>query len=337
MKKKFVLTLALVLMVAASLMAATPIEVSGTFKTGYKFAFNPNAVTQVEDDTEAKIATTVAFTGDFWKVTLNDGEDVLFNSEYKIDAKADIYLDKALAAEGMDMGDIALTLHVGTGVGASAPTVLADKNEFRKKDASKLEMKTPGDNFGITLGYSTLFKVYASVDPTNTAAMPIVAGVTLDPIEGVTATVGFTNDYTAASNNGIVVSAKADVAKLVDLDFALAVTGELIYDLDASKSVITADAATTIEGIGLWVAYFKNAANVNALAAKASYETKVEDITVSASFKAVMTDLSNISGTDSYTIGAGAKYAMGGVNYALDAEYVVGGAFSLSPSLSIAF
>ena len=337
MKKKFVLTLALVLMVAASLMAAPPLEVSGTFKAGYKFAFNPNGVTQVEDDKEAKIATTVAFTGDFWKVTFEDNEDVRFNSEYKIKAKADIYLDKALAAEGMDMGDIALTLHVGTGVGASAPTVLADKNDFRKTDASKLGMKTPGDNFGVTLGYSNLFKVYASVDPTNTAAMPIVAGVTLDPIEGVTATVGFTNDYTAASNNGIVVSAKADVAKLVDLDFALAVTGELIYDLDASKSVITADAATTIEGIGLWVAYFKNAANVNALAAKASYETKVEDITVSASFKAVMTDLSNISGTDSYTIGAGAKYAMGGVNYALDAEYVVGGAFSLSPSLSIAF
>ncbi len=31
MKKKFVLTLALVLMVAGTLVAATPIEVSGTF------------------------------------------------------------------------------------------------------------------------------------------------------------------------------------------------------------------------------------------------------------------------------------------------------------------
>ena len=40
MKKKFVLTLALVLMVAVALPAATPVEVSGTFDFGYKISKN---------------------------------------------------------------------------------------------------------------------------------------------------------------------------------------------------------------------------------------------------------------------------------------------------------
>ncbi|MBI9096751.1 MAG: hypothetical protein JEY71_17980 [Sphaerochaeta sp.] len=337
MKKKFVLTLALVLMVVVGLSAATPLEVSGTFKTGYAFKFAAtNAFTQIEDGNEAEVATLVNFTGDFWKVSLAT-VGVVYDTDAAVAAKAELYLDKALAAEGVDMGDIALTLHVGNGIGGGAPTLLADLNDFRDGDGSVLEMKTTGDNFGITLGYGDMVKVYFSTDPTL-KALPMVIGATFNPIDGVSAAVGFTNDYTAASNNGLVVSAKADVAKLAGLDFALVATGEMIYDLVSSDTVITADATTTIEGIGLWAAYFKNAANVNALAVKASYETVIDKFTVGASFKAQMDDLSDIAGTDEYTIAANAKYAMGGATYCAEAKYeVAAAAFTLTPSVTIKF
>ena len=44
MKKKFVLTLALVLMVAVTLTAATPLEVSGEAKAGYTFEFGEGEI-----------------------------------------------------------------------------------------------------------------------------------------------------------------------------------------------------------------------------------------------------------------------------------------------------
>ncbi|MPN13397.1 hypothetical protein SDC9_160718 [bioreactor metagenome] len=52
-----------------------------------------------------------------------------------------------------------------------------------------------------------------------------------------------------------------------------------------------------------------------------------------------MNDLSNIVKTTSeYTIGADAKYTMGGATYNLGAKYAVNAeAFTLSPSVTISF
>jgi hypothetical protein len=339
MKKKFVLTLALVLMVAGTLVAATPIEVSGTFKSGYEFKFNPNGVTQTVNDTkEAELVTLLNFTGDFWKVSL--GADVMrYDDEADVAATAEIYLDKALAEQGIDMGDLGLTLHVGDGVSGEAPSVLADANDYR--DGLGLEMFTTGENFGVTIKYADMVEVYASVDPTL-KALPMVLGAKLMPLDGVEAAVGFTNDFDRDkalpnnSNNGLAVSAKADVAALVGLDFALAATGEFLLDIDDEVNMITADVVGNYEGIGLMVAYQNDYSKANKLAAEASYSTTVSDFDLSASFKA---DLGVIDTSDdeTYTIGAGAAYAMGGVTYALDAEYVFDGAFTLSPSVSISF
>lgn len=333
MKKKFVLTLALVLMVAASLMAATPLEVSGSFKSGYKYVLDFDGANTADQDpgqgAEAKV--NADFTGDFWKVSLT-GDAVEYGKD-KLDATAAIYLDKALAEQGMDMGDIALTLHIGDGVDGDLPTVLADKAEFRKD--AQMALATTGKNFGITLGYADLFTVYATVDPTL-AALPMAAGVTLDPVEGITAAVGFTNDY--AGNNGLTVSAKADVAKLAGLDFALAATGEMMLDIDASTTVITADVATTIEGIGLWAAYQKTATDVNKMAVKASYSTKVNEVTVGAGVKFAVTDLSDLANKYEVTVDGSASYAMGGVTYALAADYKVKAqALTIKPTVAISF
>ncbi|MPN09999.1 hypothetical protein SDC9_157292 [bioreactor metagenome] len=280
------------------------------------------------------------FTGDFWKVSLGTA-DVAYATDAAVAAKAELYLTKALAEQGMDMGDLALTLHVGNGVDKGAITLLADKADFRKD--KKLQMAS-AKNFGVTVEYGTLVKAYVSVDPTVTS-LPMVASVKFAPVEGIEAAVGFSNNFTEAKTpitnaKGLSVSAKADIAKLVDLDFTLAATGELLMDLDASKNTITADVAGVYEGVGLWVAYQKDYTNVNKLAAKASYETKVEDFDVSASFQAKMNDLAKITdkAKTEYTVAAGAKYAMGGATYALDAKYEVNAAaFYVTPSVSISF
>ena len=305
MKKKFVLTLALVLMVAGTLVAATPIEVSGSFSAGYDFEFT--APTAGATGGSADLVTVLDFTGDFWKVSLANGSAVLFEDENTaVAATAEIYLDKALAEQGVDMGDLAITLHVGDDVSGSAKTVLADPNDW----AAGMGMATTTDNFGLTVKYSDMVEVYASVDPT-VKALPMVVSAKFMPV---------------------------DVAALLDLeDIALAASVEDIYLLDAETNQLNADVKAEVSGIGLWAAYQMTAAKVNKLAAKASYSTTVEDFDLSASFKAQMNDLSDIANTSTYTIAAGAGYAMGGVSYALDAEYVIDGTFTLSPSVSISF
>ncbi|WP_321301259.1 hypothetical protein [uncultured Sphaerochaeta sp.] len=330
MKKKFVLTLALVLMVAGTLVAATPIEVSGSFSAGYDFEFTAPATTV--SGGSADLVTILDFTGDFWKVSLDAGPVWYEDEDNGATAKAEIYLDKALAEQGVDMGDVALTLHVGTGVSGSAPSVLADKNDYADDFVTGVGMST-GGNFGVTVKYADMVEVYASAFPSS--ALPMVIGAKVMPLDGVEAAVGFTNDY--SGNNAMTVSAKADVASLAGLeDIALAATGEFFLDLGAETSAIVADVDAEVAGIGIWAAYYNSMANVNYMAAKASYSTTVSDFDLSASFKLDLGDLAT-SSDEIYTIGAGAEYAMGGVTYALDAEYIVDGTFTLSPSVSISF
>jgi hypothetical protein len=343
MKKKFVLTLALVLMVAGTLVAATPIEVSGSFKSGYDFKFNPNGVTQtVNDVAEAELVTLLNFTGDFWKVSLV-ADFVRYDDGADVPATAEIYLDKALAEQGVDMGDLGLTLHIGDDVSGSIPSVLADKNGYADDyeypagtvvAVPSIGMAT-GDNIGLTVKYADMVEVYASAYP-NTS-LPMVIGAKVMPLDGVDVAAGFTNDYTVAGNNAMGISAAADVATLVGLeDIALAATGAFYFDIDAETSAIVADVDAEVAGIGIWVAYYNSMTDVNYMAAEASYSTTVSDIDLSASLKA---DLGVIDTADDevFTISAGAGYAMGGVTYALDAEYEFDGPFTLSPSVSISF
>lgn len=332
MKKKFVLTLALVLMVAGTLVAATPIEVSGTFDYGYEFDLTNGSVDETTG-TAGELVTLLDFTGDFWKVSLGATE-VEYNDEHAVSATAEIYLDKALAEQGTDLGDLALTLHVGNGVGDGAASVLADKNDYR--DGLGIEMTGADKNFGVTVKYAEMVEVYASADPTL-KALPMVVGAKFMPLDGVEAAVGFTNAYGALENNAMAVSAKADVAALAGLDFALAATGEFLLDLGNEEQIITADVAGEYEGIGLWAAYQIAANDDNMLAANVSYETTVEDFTVSAGFTADLGVL-DVEEDEEFTIEAGANYAMGGATYALDAKYeIVAAAFTLTPSVSISF
>jgi len=329
MKKKFVLTLALVLMVAVTLSAATPLEVSGSFKAGYTFTFD--AAKTAPAPISTKDATINAeFAGDFWSLEI--GGALNYGKKAVGDATAEIYLDKALAAEGVDMGDVSLTLHVGTDVGKGAPSVLADKNEYRKDKGVGM---TKADNFGLTIGYADMVEVFFSMFPNKD--FPMVVGAKVTPLDGVSVALGFSNDYTAATNKAFAVSAKADVKALADLDFDLAVTGEYLMDIDAETSLINADVTGGYAGATLWVAYNTDL-TTHKLAAKAAYKTVVEGFTLSAGVKFSSDDLSDIANKYEVGIDAGASYKLGGVTYALDLAYgVKAEKFTVKPSAAISF
>lgn len=330
MKKKFVLTLALVLMVAATLVAATPLEVSGTFEAGYEFQFgNGAAAPAFADDSKAELVAE--FTGDFWKVSLGTATYAAGEDD-KVTAEAEIYLDKALAEEGVDMGDVSLTLHVGTGVSDEAPSVLADPMEW----ATGVETAAADQVFGLSIGYAELVDVYFAMFPDKDFAM--VVGATVSPLEGVDVAVGFANKAT----NQLGASVAADIAALADLDFDLSVSaGYVIADLANITHEVNFDVAAEYAGVGLYAAYQLDAGKKHNIGAGLSYATTVEGFGLSAGVDLEVLDVTKFADNYEVTLSAGADYTLGGAKYALDLEYTLDKGntqpFSLTPSVSISF
>lgn len=335
MKKKFVLTLALVLMVAVTLTAATPLEVSGKLVAGYEFAFDKNGIATTFAD-DSQVTVNAKFAADFWNLELVAPYKAGKDDSAGVTAKANILLHKALAEEGVDMGDVSLTLHVGTGVGAAAPTVTA--NVYNKTPWKKKEVKmSAANNFGLTIGYAKLGTVYVSYDPVG--GKSFVVGAKLAPVDGIDAALGFTNDQ--SGENAFGVSAAADVAKLADLDFALKTTVEYVAVLtDPVGNHLLFDVAGNYEGIGLWVAY-QTDFDKHAIAANVSYETEIEGFALSAGATLASKDVSDFGENFTVALEASAGYKMGGVAYALDLGYTIDKGntkpFTLSPSVTISF
>jgi len=325
MKKKFVLTLALVLMVAVTLSAATPLEVSGKVSAGYTFEFGDGATPSAVANS-GKATVNATFKGDVWTVALKSG--TYKAGEEGVTALLTIDLAKTLAAEGVDMGDVSLTLHAGTGVGQAAPTVSANVSK-QKKDVKM----TAGNNFGLTIGYAKLGTLYVSYDPVG--GKSFVVGAKLAPVDGVTAALGFTNDQ--GGENAFGVSAAADIAKLADLDFTLKSTVEYVGVLtDPVGNHLLLDVAGDYEGIGLWVAY-KTDFDKHGVTAKASYETEIEGFDLYAGAKIGSADVSNFGKNYKLEFEAGVSKVMSGVTYALDLGYELKGLFTVTPSVTISF
>jgi len=330
MKKKFVLTLALVLMVAVTLTAATPLEVSGEAKAGYTFEFGEGATPSALAN-GGKATVNATFAADAWKVELKDAT-YAGGKQDPVKALLTIDLAKTLAAEGVDMGDVSLTLHAGSGVGQAAPTVTA--NVYDSAPWKKKEVKmSAGNNFGLTIGYADLGTLYVSYDPVG--GKSIVVGAKLAPVDGVTATVGFTNDQ--SGENAVGASAAADIAKLAGLDFALKSTVEYVGVLtDPVGNHLLFDVAGSYEGIGLWVAY-QTDFDKHAVAANVGYETEIEGFALSAGATIASKDVSAFGDNFSLEFDAGVSKVMSGVTYALDLGYALKGAFSITPSVKVSF
>ena len=341
MKKKFVLTLALVLMVAATLVAA-PVEVSGEFKAGYKFTFtDPIGIDNKKLDGNYADAAEITVSGDFWSVTF---DKLAFSGDSDNAATAKIMLDKALAEQGVDMGDLTITLGVGSKGNLKPADVYKDSNDA----VAELEMDATGNSFDVTVGYGSLATIYMGADPTDTTNKPIVVGVTTTPVDGIKAGFGYTNyaivtknsaGTTTSTSAGITGSVCVDVAALAGLDFGLSLSAIDVFffeDSVTAKAVnrLYTEVTASYEDVAAWVEY-QIVDKVNNLKTSVSY-SGIENVGLSASVK--LTDLTEtvVNGLET-TIGAGANYTMGGVKYALDAEYVVDGDFTLTPSVYIAF
>lgn len=339
MKKKFVLTLALVLMVAASLMAATPLEVSGSFEAGYAFTFKDDGDKSVGiEGAEASIDAVVAFTGDFWKVALDSGA---VNFDGDMAATASIYLDKALAAQGLDMGDLAVTLTIGNKTTLGGLSVYANtRDDLQNLEMNSNDVTPPVDGryaSAVQVDYGTMVSVYAGADIAafDTANKAIILSAKVAPVDGVKAAVEYTNFDTknTAGKGAIAGSVAVDVKALADLAFGLDVSAYDIFLLDADVNKLYVEAKTTINDITAWAEY-RIVDEQNDLYAEVSY-AGIENIGLSASLE--LADLTEKNDDLATTIGAGATYSLGGVTYALDLAYTLGADFTMTPTVKIAF
>jgi hypothetical protein len=329
MKKKFVLVLALVLMAAVAVTAA-PVTLTGSFKAGYKFAF-PGIEAVNASGTEISI-DGLSIADDFWKVSVESGA-LNFGEDNTIGGKLSIYLDKALAANGVDMGDVTATFDIGNSATMDGLTVYSDPNST----SLKLQMEGAYSS-ALTVGYSSLASAYVALDPTDATNHPFLVSAKIVPVEGMSVAAGYTNyaknefQSTASTDDKGAVggSVMIDIAKLAGLDFGLSASAQEVYFLGQKESDFLAAVSGSYADLSAYAEYQLFAGTSNVIA-KVSY-SGIKNAGMYA--KLTLKDLSNIA----TTIEAGANYKMGGVTYALDGSYdVKGEAFSLTPSVEVTF
>ncbi|MDT4763213.1 hypothetical protein [Sphaerochaeta sp. PS] len=331
MKKKFVLTLALVLMVAATIVAA-PVTLTGSFKAGYTITTNPNAIAAL-DATEFDI-DGLALTGDFWKLAVADGP-LSFDDDATNTGTLTIYLDKALAAQGTDMGDLTLALSIGNKGTVSGLHVYTDPNGTVGDKGYRVRQKGSYSTEAV-VGYGSMVTASLSFDPTDSTNNPFQISAKTTPVDGVSAAVAYTNyaenkwASTIDADGAFGGSVAVDVAALAGLDFGLSASAIDTYFLGQEKNYMLAGLKASYEDIAAYTEYqlFDGTSN---LIAKASY-SGIENVGMYA--KLTLNDLSDIK----TVIGAGASYKMGGVTYALDGDYTVAtSVMTISPSVKVSF
>ncbi len=323
MKKKFVLTLALVLMVVVGLTAA-PLEIAGEFSAGRTFSFDPNGITAANNVKLNKVSAS----SDFWKISI-DGGAVSLDGGMK--GVADIYLHKALAEQGVDLSDITLTLSVGNMGNSAILSVYGDPND----SLGKLEMNgvLAMGTTALTVGYAEMVTVKAAVN-FDSANTPFVVSAKAAPVAGVEATVGFTNYAVGDTKGGIGGSVKVDVAALAGIeDFALSAGVYDKYLLDTKKNSLYATVGAGFADVAV-DAEFVMAAK-NDLKFNASFKG-IENLGLSAGLD--LMDLSDIK----LVVSGAVDYTMGGVKYKVavkhDSTVAAGVAkLTVSPSVTIKF
>lgn len=322
MKKKFVLTLALVLMVAASLMAATPVEVSGDFYAGYHFNFNPNSVADIDATAVQVNSLTVA--GDTWSLALSD---ITWTGDNDDKGTLTIDLGKALAANGTDMGDLSVKVALGN-IGTVKPS---DVYTDTRDGVAELEMSSTLAT-KLTIGYGSMVTAEVAADPTDTTNTPILLGVKVVPVDGVSAAFGYTNYSVVGAKGGITASATADVAKLAGLkDLGLKASAILVSNFDAAAADWYAEVQGSYDVFSGHVE-LRNKASMYDLQARVKY-AGIKNVGLYGRYT-----LTDMTGAKTSLVEGGASYKLGGVTYALDLDYTLNsGAVRLSSSVAVSF
>lgn len=331
MKKKFVLTLALALIVAASLVAA-PVTLAGSFKAGYKMVFDDGLTTSATGD-ELSI-DALSLSADFWSLSFSD---IAFDADNA--AKLSIYLDKALAEQGVDMGDISLTYQIGN-MGDLTPSYVYADSVGDIDDYYKLKMAGAAYSSALTVGYGSMLSVYVGADLATTAAtMPVVGSVKVMPVDGVSATVAYTNvasiyDFVAdarvtSAKGAFAASACVDVAKLAGLDFGLKASAYDVYYMDAEVNNLFAEVSASYDMVSAWVEY-RLLDGDSDITAKAKVAL-LDNVSVYAKGASLLNDAT-------YTVGGSANYVMGGVTYNCDVDFnITDVALTVTPTVKVSF
>ncbi|MFA7119567.1 MAG: hypothetical protein WC159_12425 [Sphaerochaetaceae bacterium] len=351
MKKKFVLVLALVLLVAATVSAAD-IKFTGSFKAGYAFTWKdggftatPKGIDSTLANEESYIYLKVADPDSMWTITLKALPSL--NEAAKVKANASISLDKALKAQGVDMGDVTAALSVGANSNMSGLNVYTDPTGNMSYYGWKLRSDATYST-GLTVGYGKLISANLAVDPAVDTAneFHFVASVSANPIDGVSVAAGYANAYqnkhdsSATGKNAIDGSVKIDVAKLASLDgISLDFSAHDVYYMQTStgasykKNYLSAAVEMGVEkDINVsGYAEFVRFAGVNGLNTSVSYDG-FKDANLYVEY-----DIADFSdAVNNMYIGGGASYTMSKVKYALDMGYDTSdSSFVLKPTAKI--
>jgi len=257
-------------------------------------------------------------TGDFYKITFNGGFDY-----YAQTAVGYIYVDKALKAIDIEL-PVSLTLQAGN----SRVTALNVYDNPNGNYAGRIRIdKSANLPIAMTVGYGTKFTGmvgYSFNDSPASLADQVqnfILSTKIVPIDGISATVSWTNHDQYSASRGFTttqqavtaVSAKVNLAQLVaDLPVGISVSAAAsIFDFAAlGTSFAAIDLAFSMDDLAMDIEYEYNQGNTHGIGMNASY-AGIKDIGLSAGVGSG--DISDI--TDNLWYYLKASYKLGGVNY----------------------
>ena len=347
MKKKFVLVLALVLLVASTAFAGD-VKFSGRVRQGYVLTFTngSDATITSQRAKEGKLALKVADADGLWALSFGgDLKETALDSNDKFGATATINFSTALTKAGVDMKDWTVSMGIGN---TGADTGLRAYNDVNGNGYDKI--KNNGKySADVTVGYGKIASVKISADPTTTGQKSVAITALVTPVDGVKVAAGYAHGFVGgkatAAKDGIGGAVTVDVAKLASMkDFNLKVSAWDQYtfkqtnpDKDAAN-YMQANVALGVAKVDGWVEYsiFDKTQNLNV---QANFNL-VKGMGLDAYFN--LTTLNDADKTK-WNVGADVSYTFGGVAYSLNAEYNHmeknndKHTFALTPAVAISF
>jgi len=369
MKKRFVLVLALVLMVASVAFAAD-VKFSGWGKFGYNFYFaqdhmgEADAYKRTSKGAEGRVKFTLGDADGLWLLTVKEDNYAgkkSFSADYGIGMQAYVSLSKALKKfSNVDTGDFSF----GYGIGDSTSNdVLSVYQNYTGNDYDDTYAGNGGQMMYIDGAYGKLvqFKFAASPEKTSTAShTAFAASAIITPVDGIGFAVGYanngSNDY--ISSNGVVYEnlldgmVNVDIAKLAGLDFKLSLSAMDTFmpktDSYDAQNILLAQLAggtDTISAYMEYVMYNDGSSTNHDLYIEADFNL-VKNLSLDAYFQDPDLGADNFM----FDIGGDVGYTMGSVKYNLNMQYNNKynskyknnngdsvGCFSLTPSVKVSF
>ena len=358
---KKILTILLVAILASATLFA--VDISGRFRAGYEFKFKNGVEVTPWKSKEAKFTIKVSDDAGIWTINLKDWGEIdlsedpdkvgvgSLDSNDKFGANLSLNMAALLAANGVEMGDVSLSVNIGAN---TRMTALSAYNDVTGDELFKL--KNDGKySTEIAVGYGDLIQTKIAVDPTSavTKKMPLVISAMTTPVEGVSLSVGYAYNgymYTAkatpwvnkkaenvtegAVDHGVTVATNVNVGTLAGLDFDLGVTA---YDNIGftGKNTYNNFAAAVYGGVDVVDAYFEFRMDNTKIADVADnvfgMKTQVNFNVVENLGLDVFFNIGNFEKVgDTFEVGGDVSYTVSGVEFAANLKYAGGAGFSVT-------